>query len=306
MDGKDKRKKRRDDLPAAGWEVIYCSLALILVAFFAMLVSYSKIQGNDMINFLRGFGGPVEKGSTWSAGAPPSSEFINVYTGGSRASGKSSRIGRRGFYDIDDHDGAAMPGAEELTDMADVYTGGDRSDSEDSFLRSIGEMSDRDEDKVLLSMGYLDTYFEKMGLQGDVDVTKTRSGFKVTMTSGVLFPSGVAAVNAAAYPSLDGITKLIQAVPYAVRVEGHTDNVPIATDAYPSNWELSTARAVNVLRYFLEVGKVAPMKISAVGFGEYHPVASNDTEEGRMKNRRVDLYFELSNEQANVSRKGTG
>jgi chemotaxis protein MotB len=79
---------------------------------------------------------------------------------------------------------------------------------------------------------------------------------------------------------------------FFVRVEGHADNVPINTPQFPSNWELSAARAVNVLRYLAYEGKLPAKKLSAVGFGEYHPVESNDTPEGRRKNRRVEFYFE--------------
>lgn len=76
-----------------------------------------------------------------------------------------------------------------------------------------------------------------------------------------------------------------------MRIEGHTDNVPIRTPRYPSNWELSTARAVNVLRYFTEQENLHASRFSAVGYGDTQPVASNDTAEGRAKNRRVALIL---------------
>jgi chemotaxis protein MotB len=72
-------------------------------------------------------------------------------------------------------------------------------------------------------------------------------------------------------------------------VEGHTDNTPIHTAQFPSNWELSTARATYVLQYLISNGNVPPQRLSAVGYGEYRPVASNSTPEGRGANRRVDL-----------------
>ncbi|MGD8334598.1 MAG: OmpA family protein, partial [Desulfobacterales bacterium] len=78
---------------------------------------------------------------------------------------------------------------------------------------------------------------------------------------------------------------------YLVRIEGHTDNVPIRTFLFPSNWELSTARAVNVLRYFIEHHQIDSQRLSAEGFGEFQPLVANDTAENRNKNRRVEVIF---------------
>ena len=78
-------------------------------------------------------------------------------------------------------------------------------------------------------------------------------------------------------------------IPYDVRIEGHTDNVPIHNLEFDSNWELSSARATHIARLFLEMHAVAPQRLSAAGYAEFHPVASNDTAEGRAENRRVDL-----------------
>ena len=75
-----------------------------------------------------------------------------------------------------------------------------------------------------------------------------------------------------------------------IRVEGHTDNVPINSAAFPSNWELSTARATNVLQHMMKQD-FEPSQLSAAGYGEYRPVADNDTAEGKMKNRRVDIVL---------------
>ena len=78
-------------------------------------------------------------------------------------------------------------------------------------------------------------------------------------------------------------------ISYNIRVEGHTDNVPIHTAQFPSNWELSTARATFLLQYLISTTQIPAPRLSAVGYGEYRPVASNDTSEGRASNRRVDL-----------------
>ena len=84
---------------------------------------------------------------------------------------------------------------------------------------------------------------------------------------------------------------MIQKTSNHVRVEGHTDNVPINTKRFPSNWELSTSRAVNVIKYFIRQRKVKPQRLSAVGYGESKPVFSNDTPENRARNRRVEIVI---------------
>jgi chemotaxis protein MotB len=95
-------------------------------------------------------------------------------------------------------------------------------------------------------------------------------------------------MHAPALAVVQRIAETLRPVGYGIRVEGHTDNTPIRTAQFPSNWELSTARATFLLQYLITAGIPAP-RLSAVGYGEYRPLASNDTPQGRASNRRVDL-----------------
>jgi chemotaxis protein MotB len=85
------------------------------------------------------------------------------------------------------------------------------------------------------------------------------------------------------------IANALRVTPYDIRIEGHTDNVPIHTDQFDSNWELSTARATHMARIFIVGHQFTPARLSASGYAKYHPVTSNATEEGRAQNRRVDI-----------------
>jgi chemotaxis protein MotB len=105
----------------------------------------------------------------------------------------------------------------------------------------------------------------------------------------MLFDSGKSDLKPRGMTLLDTLAERLRTMPNEIRVEGHTDNIPIATPLYPSNWELSSARATTVGRYLAEHSDVAPNRIIAAGYGEFRPVASNDTREGRARNRRVDL-----------------
>lgn len=118
-------------------------------------------------------------------------------------------------------------------------------------------------------------------------------GLVVTFVADVLFDSGKAKIKPEAYPILDKVaTVLKENVPELnVGIEGHTDNVPIKSSGWKSNWELSTARALSVLHYLAEQKGILPERISAIGYGEYRPVASNDTKEGRQTNRRVEIVI---------------
>ena len=126
----------------------------------------------------------------------------------------------------------------------------------------------------------------------DVKVKVTKRGVTITLADKVLFDLGVADINPRAYSPLDKVMAVIKKYrSFNIRVEGHTDNLPIKTRRFPSNWELSIARAVSVVKYFLEDGGVSPKRFSAAGYGESKPILPNYTPEYRAKNRRVEILL---------------
>lgn len=132
---------------------------------------------------------------------------------------------------------------------------------------------------------------QKNGLETSVTIKNDSNGVIIELKDSILFEIGSGEIRENSKPVLDKLNKLISNFPNSVIVEGHTDNVPIKNYKYDSNWELSTARAVNVLRYFVEVKKQNPAKFTAAGYGEYKPIAPNDTDEHRAKNRRVNIVI---------------
>lgn len=124
-------------------------------------------------------------------------------------------------------------------------------------------------------------------------VTVEFNGNRVTvdMKDKMLFPSGSARLSRAAVKVLRDISRILSSVHNQFQVEGNTDNRPIHTQEFPSNWELSAARAASVVHLMTRMG-VEPGQLSAIGYGEYRPVADNSTETGRQKNRRVTLVIE--------------
>jgi chemotaxis protein MotB len=119
------------------------------------------------------------------------------------------------------------------------------------------------------------------------------------LTDRALFEVGVAAISPQAFPLLKKVGETISRADFEVRIEGHSDDLPIKTAQFPSNWELSTARAVNVLRYFIETGTISSQRLSAAGFGEFQPLVPNDSIEHRAQNRRVEIIFLNSDQTPN-------
>jgi len=129
------------------------------------------------------------------------------------------------------------------------------------------------------------------GLDREVDIEVTERGVAIRVNAPFLFASGRADLRPEAQTLLASLGGFLARFPHPVRVEGHTDAVPISTARFGSNWELSAARAVAVARAFQAAG-LAPERLSAAGYGEHRPVASNETPEERARNRRVEILME--------------
>jgi chemotaxis protein MotB len=131
--------------------------------------------------------------------------------------------------------------------------------------------------------------------RGDITIKQVRDRLTINMVEKVLFNSGQAQVKPAGLNVLTQVSDVLKNVTdKQIRIEGHTDNVPIGVkirDKFPTNWELSTARATTVVRFFIDRGGVSRESLEAVGFADTRPVASNDTDEGRTENRRIEIVL---------------
>ena len=141
----------------------------------------------------------------------------------------------------------------------------------------------------------MDQYIVTNHLKGELHTTLTEEGLMIRIKEHALFPSGSAELVNEAQLIGPVVAGLLAAIPERVIISGHTDNVPINTPQYPSNWELSSARAMNFMKYlFASNATLNPARFSAIGYSEYRPVATNDTEEGRQRNRRVEILIARS------------
>ncbi len=133
--------------------------------------------------------------------------------------------------------------------------------------------------------------FKKMGKTEEVQTEITERGLVVHIMESALFRKGSASFGGRTVDVLDLVGKMIAPLPNHIRVEGHTDDSPIKTSTYPSNWELSSARATECVRYFIENHNLQPDRVSALGYGKYRPVKENNSIENRASNRRVDVVM---------------
>lgn len=125
---------------------------------------------------------------------------------------------------------------------------------------------------------------------GQVKVTQSSKGISLEINASVLFSSGDARLQPGSLQSLSAVAKELAKIDNPIQVEGHTDNIPIKSEFFPSNWELSSARAGSVVRLFVEQG-VAPARLEAIGFADNKPLDTNVTPEGRARNRRVNVMI---------------
>ena len=166
-------------------------------------------------------------------------------------------------------------------------------------LQSRAETLERQRKEEILAMrGTYESLLENMESEiekGKITITQLRGKLKVNMLDEILFDSGKTTIKPQGIEVLDRVGRILLDVKdRTISIEGHTDNVPIGPELskkYPTNWELSAARATTVARYLQEKTGINPSVLSATGYGEFQPVATNETEEGQAKNRRIDIVL---------------
>ncbi len=160
--------------------------------------------------------------------------------------------------------------------------------SENQQIDELGGMIEKELDDIVSEVREL-VLFNKLG--GEVSVVKTEAGVVITMSDLLLFAQGGTTLSEKGLDILRKVAFVLSKLAYRVKIKGHTDSSPISSAMFPSNWELSAARAARVVRLLVNNG-VAPQYISAEGYAHYHPVATNDTARGRALNRRVEIVYE--------------
>src|ERR1700731_3238271 len=258
-----RKKKHEEHVNSEAWAIPYGDLVTLLFALFTVMYAMSSVNEGKF---------RVLSDSMIAAfhGAPKSMQPINI---GSKQPGKGGDKPLVGVSPT-----ALMKLNHQST------TGGDLSPRDPAVGKGLAHENlpgalNRMERQVQNPMQAL--IDAKL-----VTVRRENMWLEIEINPAILFPSGSGGFAAQAEPVLDKLAEVLKPFPNPIRVEGHTDNRPIKTAAFPSNWELSAARAASVVHQFMSQG-IDPLRLEIVGFGEFHPRQTNETTEGRNANRRV-------------------
>ncbi|WP_043115033.1 flagellar motor protein MotD [Solimonas soli] len=260
-----KKRKHEEHVNHEAWAIPYGDLLTLLLAFFVVMYAVSSVnEGRYRVladSLSQAFGGPPKSLRPIQLGERPQK--------GTRADAVFFTPDMRGF----EQDPARLQ-----EDRSGTRVGGHEADGgapQAAAAPALQRMADA-----------VQSAMQDLIRQNQVIVRRNTHSLEIEIRADILFASGVSQLAPQAAPVLRRLAGALREFPNALRIEGHTDNVPIATSVFPSNWELSAARAASVVHLFMESG-VAPTRMSVAGFGEYRPIADNATAEGRNRNRRV-------------------
>jgi chemotaxis protein MotB len=264
-----RRKRHEEHDNHEAWAIPYGDLVTLLLAFFVVMYAMSSVnEGKYRVlsdSLSEAFNGKprTQKTPSVSEQQPSAPESPR---------NQVSRLIATGLPENSADQSAASDSSESKPASADA-----KADSGgNAELEQVAE-------QVVRAMGSLVA-------AGEVHVRRYQNWVAVDISTDILFGSGVARVSDAAVPVLQHLADALKPFPNAIRVEGHTDDRPIRTAAFPSNWELSAARAASVVHLFMDRG-VAAERLAVMGFGQYRPTSSNDNVIGRNANRRVAVVI---------------
>jgi chemotaxis protein MotB len=275
-----RKHKHEDHINHEAWAIPYGDLVTLLLAFFVVMYAISSINEGKF---------RVLSDSLQAAfrGAPRTLEPVQVGEK-SRGSGADIAVSIVQHAPVDGQPRQLIESIEIADQIANARRrNADRVDANGNVIvpPALGRVADEIE-KALAPLVAADM----------VAVRRHSTWVEVEIRTDILFASGVAKLSKEALPALTVLAETLAKYPNPVRVEGHTDNRPINTATFPSNWELSAARAASVVHLFAK-GGVAPARLAVIGLGEFRPAQPNDTVEGRNANRRV-LIVILAGDQA--------
>lgn len=194
----------------------------------------------------------------------------------------SSNVDKQKFKTLAESMNSAMGGGQHII--------GDTDSNSMTDSNSIQETVQQSEtDKLAELKKQLDTYLQQNNMDSATSVDISERGLVVTLNNSLFFDPGKADIRLDSEDKLVQIGKILNQMDNYIRVEGHTDNVPISNAMFHSNWQLSSVRAANVVEVLINKAGMTPQKLSTIGYGEYRPIADNNTPEGRQRNRRVEL-----------------
>ncbi len=264
--------KRKEDTPPPGspaWMATFSDLMNLLLCFFVMLFSMStvdEVKYNEMVAAMN------DTFSIFSAGATAIGDGILISNGVSQ------------LNELDEYINSMGKSEESESDPNEL----EQEPSTGAELEQMLEEQKLQENEIMAET--IEEAIVENQMQDQIEVSFTSQYVQLTMKGALLFDSGSAQLKEESKDVLDKVGLILER--YAngtIEIEGHTDNIPISSSQYPSNEELSSARALSVFYYLSESATLDPTNLKHAGMGERVPIADNSTEEGRSKNRRVEI-----------------
>lgn len=253
------RKKQEESSGAPEWMTTYSDMVTLLLTFFIMLFAMSTVDQNRFTDVAKSL----------------SNSLMNMSTGDSilNSSGKS-------IITVD----FVNPSNQNLPEQKERYI----ETAEEMVVDAQRQIADMEMD---IAKEEIRQAVDEQGIGEQVEIVEEKDYILVRLESEVFFDSGHADIRPEGIQVLQQFAEILKTIDNDILVSGHTDNVPINTPLYKSNWELSTARATTVVRYFTETLGLDPVKFTATGNGEFRPIADNSTPEGRQRNRRIEIMI---------------
>ncbi|NKF21712.1 flagellar motor protein MotD [Solimonas marina] len=266
-----RRHRHEEHANHEAWAIPYGDLLTLLLAFFVVMYAVSSVnEGRYRVladSLAQAFGGPPKSVKPIQIGDKPQK--------GTQADAMFNTPDMRGFEQESSQLASGPAGVRQGGEQAAQRADGELQKTAGSGSAALRQMSD----EVRIAMKDLIS-------KNLVAVRQSEHWLQIEIRTDILFPSGVADVSQRATPVLRQLAQILAPFPNPLRIEGYTDDVPIATTRFPSNWELSAGRAASVVHLFMESG-VDPTRMSVAGFAQYRPVGDNQTADGRNRNRRV-------------------
>ncbi|MBW4081606.1 flagellar motor protein MotB [Paenibacillus sp. S150] len=271
MRHRNRRKPRWGERESSDrWMITYADLITLLLIFFVVLYAMSSLD-TQKFNIITG-----SLSDTFKTGS-------SVLDGGNGV--------------LDGEQGAEDAGTGNNAEAGQGNTGDGSqasappSDAAEDRQPTARELAFREQEARLAAlMGVITQYVADNNLEDQIFVTDKPQGIAITLSDRFLFDAGQADLKPPALPALRQLSGLFRGIGATISIEGHTDNTPVSAGSrYNDNWELSGARALSVLRFFLDSGKLDPNTFQYAGYADTRPAASNSSAEGRQKNRRVEI-----------------
>jgi len=264
-----KRKKKHEEHIDESWLIPYADILTLLLALFIVLFASSQIDEKKFQAVAESFASELDGGTgILDSNSPTDMED----------DGTSSEIPSIIDQEAQKDDTETEPGAGGSSDT--------ELDGEELYTAAQDQKELEEMEQALLN------FAEDKKLNPPLTTEIDERGLIVKIREGILFESGSANLSAPAATIARELSQMFESeVPRTIFIEGHTDNIPTDRSIFPTNWELSSARAINFMKIILENSELDPRMFSATGYGEYRPIAENDTAQGRNENRRVEIVI---------------